>query len=305
MLYQELPRIELTLLDRWGRWLVPALVAGAALTAATVLLLFGQPLFAFGAIFAGWAGAIFAYFEGPARSVPGEALIVGPDYSLAGSALALSREPTALTSSEGSLLIVNPAYRERFGGSRSPLDLGNDEQALQGLQLARTMAWRDGAGCVPHIATVAGSTPVEVERVGSQADLLLWRFPSPSPVDPLTSAVKSIQGLTGERLVTAGVMAAVVDSKGRLVAANALFQERALRSDVKGAANFGELVDVGEDQRMRLISEGEGAPPLRAVHIPADPEGKGAEGTFLLFDEREPASAAQGSNLQALLDDPN
>lgn len=70
MLYQELPRIELTPRDRWGRWLVPALVAGAALTAAIVLLLIGQPLFGFGAIFAGLAGAIFAYFEGPARAVP-------------------------------------------------------------------------------------------------------------------------------------------------------------------------------------------------------------------------------------------
>ena len=303
MLYQELPRIELTPRDRWGRWLVPALVAGAALTAAIVLLLIGQPLFGFGAIFAGLAGAIFAYFEGPARAVPREALIVGPDYGLVGSALGLSREPAALTSDEGSLLIVNAAYRDRFGASTPPLDLGADEQAREGLQLARTMAWRDGAGCVPHVATAAGSTPVEVERVGSQEDFLLWRFPGPSPVDPLTSAVKGIQGLTGERLGAAGVMAAVVDGKGRLVAANRLFQERALRSgQIKGSANFNELVDVGGDHRMRLMSEGEGGGPLRAVHIPADPEGKGAEGTFLLFDEREAASAAQGSNLQALLD---
>ena len=303
MLYQELPHIQLTPLDRWGRWLIPALVAGAALTAAIVLLLLAQPLLAFGAIFAGLAGATFVYFGGPGRPVPRDSLIIGPDYGLVGSALALSREPTALTSTEGLLLIVNPAYRDRFGGSRAPLDLGADEQAAEGLQLAKTMAWRDGAGCVPHVATSAGSTPVEVERVGAQGDLLLWRFPSPSPVDPLTSAVKGIQGLTGERLVSAGVMAAVVDGKGRLVAANRLFQERALRSDqIKGATNFGELVDVGDDHRMRLISEGESAGPLRAVHIPADPEGKGGEGTFLLFDEREPASTAQGSNLQALLD---
>src|ERR1051326_2941054 len=120
MLYQELRRIRLTPLDRWGRWLVPALVAGAALTAAIVLLLFGQPLLAFGAIFAGLAGATFVYFEGPGRSVPRDSLIIGPDYGLVGSALARSREPTALTSTEGSLLIVNPAYRDRFGGSRAP-----------------------------------------------------------------------------------------------------------------------------------------------------------------------------------------
>jgi two-component system cell cycle sensor histidine kinase/response regulator CckA len=303
MLHQDLPRIEHTPLDGWGRWLVPALVAAAALTAAVVLLLFGQILFAFGAVFAGLAGAIFAFFQASPTSGSGEPLVVGPDYSIVGSALALGREPAALTSSEGSLLIVNPAYRDRFGGSRSPLDLGADEQAAQGLQLAKSMAWRDGAGCVPAVATVDGSTPVEVERVGSQNDLLLWRFPSPSPVDPLTSAVKSIQGLTGERLMTASIMAAVVDGKGRLVAANRLFQERALQSGhAKSSAHFNELVDIGEDHRMRLIAEGEAATPLRAVHIPADPEGKGTEGTFLLLDEREPAAAAHGSNLQALLD---
>ena len=303
MLYQELPPIQPSHLDRWGRWLVPALVVSAALTAAILFLLFDQPWFALGALFAGLAGGTYAYLEAPAKPAPNETLVVGPEYSLVGSALALSREPTALTSDEGSLLIVNPAYRERFGGSRSPLDLGTDEQAAEGLQLARTMAWRDGAGCVPAVTTAAGPMPVEVERVGSQGHMLLWRFPTRSPIDPLTGAVKSIQGLTGQRLVAAGVMAAVVDNRGSLLAANQLFQERAMRGDQKrGTAHFNELVDIGEDHRMRLISEGEGAPPLRAVHVPTDPEGKGAEGTFLLFDEREVASPADSSNLQALLD---
>jgi two-component system cell cycle sensor histidine kinase/response regulator CckA len=303
MLYQELPPIQPTYLDRWGRWLVPALVGSAAITAAILFLLFGQPWFALGALFGGLAGGTYAYLDAPSKPQPSEKLVLGPDYSLVGSALALSREPTALTSDEGSLLIVNPAYRERFGGSCSPLDLGTDEQASEGLQLAKTMAWRDGAGCVPAVTTVAGPMPVEVERVGSHGHMLLWRFPTRSPIDPLTGAVKSIQGLTGQRLVAAGVMAAVVDGKGSLLAANQLFQERAMRGDQKrGTAHFNELVDIGEDHRMRLISEGEGAAPLRAVHVPTDPEGKGAEGTFLLFDEREAASPADSSNLQALLD---
>ena len=41
MLYQELPRIDSAPLDGWARWLGPALVAGAALSAATLLLLVG------------------------------------------------------------------------------------------------------------------------------------------------------------------------------------------------------------------------------------------------------------------------
>ena len=303
MLYQELPQIGSTPLDRWGRWLVPSVIAGAAVTAGVLLLLIGQLWFAAAGLFLGLAGAAFVYLRGEPAVSAEEPLVVGPDFSLVGAALALSRDPTALTSGEGSLLIVNPAYRERFGGTRPPLELGEDEQAEQGLQLARSMASRDGAGCVAKIATIAGPSPVEVERVGAREELLLWRFPDPSPVDPLTGAIKSIQGLTGERLAGAGVMAAVVDGKGRLLAANRLFQERALRSEqIKGTVDFGDVVDVGEDQRMRLVTAGEAAAPLRAVHVPADPDGHGGEGTFLLFEEGEAPAAAQGSNLQALLD---
>jgi two-component system, cell cycle sensor histidine kinase and response regulator CckA len=303
VLYQELPRIESTRLDGWGPWLEAAVLAGAALSVAILLLLLGQPLFGGAAIFFGLAAATVAYRRLPSTQLAGEPLVVGPDYSIVGAALALSREASALTSSEGSLLIVNPAYRERFGGTRPPLELGSDEQAQQGLQLAKSMAWRDGAGCVAAIATDSGMSPVEVERVGTQGELLLWRFPDPSPVDPLTNAVKGVQGLTGERLGGVGVMAAVVDAKGRLLAANRLFQERALRSEqIKATVHFSELVDVGEDQRMRLVTDGEAAPPLRVVHIPADSDGHGSEGTFLLLDEGEAAGGAQGANLQALLD---
>src|SRR4051812_49771283 len=126
----------------------------------------------------------------------------------------MSREPAALTSSEGSLLIVNPAYRERFGGSRPPLELGSDEQATQGLQLARSMAWRDGAGCVAALPTIAGHAPVEVERVGAQSDLLLWRVSGPRPVDAGTPAGKNIQRPAGDPLSAGGVVGAGVGGQG-------------------------------------------------------------------------------------------
>ena len=302
MLYQELPRIHSASIDRWGRWLIPALVAGAALTVALLLMLFGEPLFATAAVFAGLAGATFTYLK-PPEAPPDEPIVMGPDYALVGAALGLSREPTALTSSEGSLLIVNSTYRERFGPTRPPLELGSDDQATQGLQLARSMAWRDGAGCVAGILTGAGPTAVEVERTGTHGELLLWRFPDPRPVDALTGAVKNIQGPAGDRLTSTGVMAAVVDGKGRLLAANRLFQQRALRSDrIQGTVHFNDVVDIGDDHRMRLLSEGEASPPLRAVHVPAEADGHGGEGTFLLFDENEAPAGAQTSNLQALLD---
>src|SRR6266550_7230940 len=109
MLYQELPPIESTRLDRWERWLAPTLAIGAGVTVAVLLLLVGRPLLAAGAAIAGLAAAAFVHVRNPAHLVPSEPIVVGPDYALVGSAVGLSRDPVALTTGEGSLLIVNAA----------------------------------------------------------------------------------------------------------------------------------------------------------------------------------------------------
>jgi two-component system cell cycle sensor histidine kinase/response regulator CckA len=303
MLHQKLPSIDSNRLDGWGRWLAPALTIGAGVTAALLLLLLGQALLAAVAAAAAVAGAAFAHAKAPGAAPASPPLIVGPDYSILGSALGLSLDPTALTTSEGSVLIVNTAYRERFGGNQPPLSLAADDEARQGLELARTMAWRDGAGCVAGIATRAGTTPVEVERVGAHGEHLLWRFPQAPLPDPLTTAVKRVQSVAGERFARARIMAAVVDDNGRVMAANRLFLDRASVPDqtIPGA-RFTDLVVIGDEDQMRLIADGESAGPLRAVHVPADPGGEGPAGTLLLFEDDNGGSLAQSSNLQALLD---
>jgi two-component system cell cycle sensor histidine kinase/response regulator CckA len=301
MLYQQLPPIEAGPLDGWGRWLAPAVIVGAALTAAMVLALIGMSAIAAAVALAGLAGAAIAYVRSPAARIASEPLLLGPDYALVGAALGLCPDPVALTSGEGSVLVVNSAYRERFG-TVPPLDLAADDEALQGLKLAQTMASRDGAGCVAGIVTENGTSPVEVERSGPLGELLLWRFPAPPPSDPLIFAARRIEGVTGERLAAAGVMAAVVDDKGEILASNRAVSERALDADNPKAQRFSDLVEIGEDDQMRLVSEGEGGDPVRAVHVPVDSSGEGGAGTFLLFDSAGPASVAQAANLQTLLD---
>jgi two-component system cell cycle sensor histidine kinase/response regulator CckA len=302
MLYRELPRIDSTPLDGWARWLAPALILGAALSAAAIFLLIGQPPIAAAAVVVGVVGALYAYVRGPRAVEPSETLVVGPDYSVVGSALGLIKEPAALTTDEGSLLIANGAYRQRFGSGKAPLELGADDEAVQSLDVAKTMAWRDGGGCVTGVSTIAGTWSVEVERVGSHNDLLLWRFPEPPPLDPLTLTTRRIEGVVGDRLAAAGVLAAVVDAKGKLLAGNRLFFERALEPGQNRAElNFSELVEVADDQQMRLIVEGDAGKPLRAVHVSADPLREGGPGIFMLFASQDP-TAATSSNLQALLD---
>jgi two-component system cell cycle sensor histidine kinase/response regulator CckA len=304
MLYQELPQIESTRLEGWGRWLAPLLIFGAALTVALLLLLFGQPLVAGAAAVVGLIGTAFALFSKPAASAPNEPLVAGPDYSLLGSALGLSSDPVALTTGEGSLLLVNDAYRGRFGNARPPLDLAADDEALEGLRLAQSMAWRDRAGCVAAIETAAGSSPVEVERVGTQGDLLLWRFVKATAPDPLTMAANRLRGRAGDLLGRAGVLAAFLDPQGRIVACNQLFEERALGGKLDGESpRLPDLVKESADGgHFQLIAEGDSGRQLRAVLVPLDAPGPADYGNFYLFDSPDTLPMSSSSHLQALLD---
>ena len=304
MLYQALPPIESTRLDRWERWLAPGLAVGAGITLAVLLLLVAQPVLALVAGLCGMGVGAFLFLRGPSASrTEVEAVVVAPDYALVGSALGMSRDPAALTSEGGALLIVNGAYRERFGADRGPLTLGVDEDARAGLEMAKSMASRDGAGCVAGIVTESGAIPVEVERVGTHGDMLLWRFPGPGSPDPLATVVRRLEGVTGSRLMSAGVLAAVVDANGILLAGTPSFLERALRKgDSLGSVDFRDLVRVDDEGRMRIVAEGDAATPFGVVHISADPAEDNGAGTFLLFDRSEAASLAQSSNLQTLLD---
>lgn len=302
MLYQDLPAIESTRLDGWGRWLAPALILGAAATAALLLLLVGQPPVAGAMFVAGILLAAFVYLRSPVGPAPTEPLVIGPDYALLGSALGLSGDPVALTTSEGSLLLVNPAYRERFGGAAPPLELASTDDARQGLNLALTMAQRDGAGCVAGIETKAGSTPVEVERVGTQGDLLLWRFVRAAAPDPITLTASRLRGQAGDLLGRAGIMAALIDPQGRVVANNRLFEERALRGHETGEpARLNEIVSEAEGH-FQLAAEGETGRPLRALLLPLDPPGPSDFGNFYLFDSPDTLPTSSSSHLQALLD---
>ena len=302
MLYQELPSIESTPLGGWSRWLVPALIVGAALTAAILILLWGLALIAGAVLAAGAVAALVVYLRAPAKRSPGEALVVGPDYALLGSALSLSGDPVALTSGEGSLLIVNAAYRERFG-AQPPLDLAANEEARTGLQLAQTMAWRDGAGCVAGIQTAPGTSPVEVERVGTRDDLLLWRFVTPSAPDAITLATSRLSGRSGELLSQAGVLAAFVDPQGKVIASNRLFEERALGGAGRQQGTLSDLVTETEEQgQFRLVAEGETGRLLRAVLLPLDAPGSTDYGNFYLFDSAEALPVSSSAHLQTLLD---
>jgi len=303
MLHQELPSIESAALDGWGRWIAPALIVAGSITIAVLLLIAGKPLVAAALVVLAAVAAAILFYQQPQPSRPSEPLVVGPDYALLGSALGLSTDPVALTTGEGSLLLVNAAFRERFGGARPPLELAADDDAAEGLKLAQTMAWRDGGGCVAAVETIAGATPVEVERIGTADNLLLWRFVRPGLPDPVAMAANRLRGRAGELLGRAGVLAAFVDPQGKLLAWNLLFGERALAGQGGDEPRLSDLVrETEEEGHFQLIAEGENGRRLRAVMVPLDPPGSSDYGNFYLFDSPDTLPMSSSSHLQTLLD---
>ena len=302
MLHQDLSALDLRPYGTRSRWLVAGIAAAAALSGALLFLIFGRPLLAGGFVLlcavVSWIAIQIE--KAPETSIDG--LAVGPDYALIGSALGLAKEAAALTDSNGQLLLANTAYRQRFE-QQPPLKLGQGEEATKALDLARTMACRDGAGCAGGVEAGDEKIAVEVERVGASGDLLMWRFPRPSEPDPLSLATDQIAGAIGERFGAAGVMAALVDDEGRLLAANRAFASRAI-PDEKTAhkPRFSDLVEVNDDGEFRLIAEGEGGRVMRAVHVPVKHGTLGGAGTFLLFDNADAMTLASSTHLQALLD---
>jgi two-component system cell cycle sensor histidine kinase/response regulator CckA len=82
----------------------------------------------------------------------------------------------------------------------------------------------------------------------------------------LTVAAKRIAGTTGERLAAAGVMAALIDDDGTLLAANKPFADRAIGAadPVDADLRFTDLVRTVDNGLLHFITEGESTSPLRA-----------------------------------------
>ena len=295
MLHQDLQPLDARPLDSGLRWIIPALVAAAALGGAVLFWLVGEPLFA-GLFIAGFIAMLVAAFVVERRAV--RAPIVEtraiPDFALLGASLDLAPGPAALTDSTGSLLVVNRAYREMLPDLATPCSLGDG--TLDG---ARQAALRDGQASSPALMLQGQATIVEIERVGAYSDHLLWRFSKPDRPDALAVAARRIAGATGERLAVAGVLAVLVDDDGLLVAANKPFADRAEAAE--SPVRLTDLIEAMDDGIVRFRSESEGA-PLRAVHVPIDPSSEGGAGTMLLFETREGASLASSTNVQVLLE---
>jgi two-component system cell cycle sensor histidine kinase/response regulator CckA len=261
----------------------PAIAVGAAAAASAALMLWAVGSLAFAAAFLAGALALGVPLAlgGGRKARVAEPPEPALDRTLLRAALDASTAPVALTDLNGALCAANAAY-EQAHGAASPAGL------TEGLLEA---ARRDG-----EAETVDEGRRVRASLAG---DRLVWRVERIEATDVEGEARRLVGGQAGDRLGQAGIMAALVDSEGRLLGANRAFAARAAaEAEAPAGSPIAELFAVGEDGRVRFAREGKAGGPLRILQVPL--AGEAGPLLFLLLDEL--GGGEGGANVNALLE---
>ncbi|HEX5182977.1 MAG TPA: response regulator [Allosphingosinicella sp.] len=223
--------------------------------------------------------------RGAAASAVAEQARAPLDRFLIRAAFDALADAAAITDADGVLIVANRAY-ELWFGAVSPAGLGAEAAA------ALRAAARDGSA-----AFQVADTEATIESLGTHC---LWRFARRGEDGLDAEAKRLVAGAAGTRLGQAGIMVALTDAEGRLVAANGAFQLRALGGAGDGAGTaLAELIGVAEDGRFHFLREGPESGGLRILQVPVGDEASPI--LFLLLDELG-AAGAGGTSLNGLLE---
>ena len=272
--------------------------AGAGLVAALLVLwLAGSAVLGAGFLAAGVVvgGAILAWSalsRGAAPDVP------AIDWSVVRAAVQAADDAVAVTDRAGRLVCANDVYEALFGGLPTPPGLPLEDGGVETLTGIGRTAWRDGYAASGALRHQGAALTVAVTRAGESGDMLVWRFAPSEASERVAALVDSLSGALGDRLASAGLMAALVAPDGRVLAANTVLRARATGSEsgAIGGRDFAAFLATDAGGRVRFEREwGGGGNPLRVVQIPFL-DGPEAPILVALLDEEEPqAIAAAGT----------
>jgi two-component system, cell cycle sensor histidine kinase and response regulator CckA len=285
------------------RWAAAAALAAATGAGVLVFLLARDPLLAagFGGAALVLAAAAAAWrLLAPARAAEAEP---ATDWDVVHAVAAGSADPLAVTDRSGRLVFANDAWAQRFGGWVTPPGLPVDDAVVAQLAQAGRAAWRDGSGGVDAVAVGGVAMRAAVARAGSGGDRLVWRFEAVA--EALGGRVEALlDGEAGDRLGASGIMAALLDPDGRVVAANRVLRARALgRLDQPIAGrDFARLIAPDAAGLLRFAAEAPRGNPLRLLQLPFA-QGDDQPMLVVLLDEEEPgeAHAAGAGSIRSLV----
>ncbi|MET0269843.1 MAG: response regulator [Sphingomonas sp.] len=232
--------------------------------------------------------------------------VAAADVGLLASVIAAAPDPLAVTDRSGRLVCANAAYEAAFPGIPLPSALALNGDGASRVAAAGKQAWRDGVGHADGLSADGRSWHAYVTRGGTAEDHLVWRL-AQAAEDGAGAAHALVEGAFGRRLGEAGVMVALVDAEGRLLAANRVLLARAApEGGMPSGQLFVDLLRRGSDDLLRLVADGADAVPLRLVQVELDGGGEArAPSLFLILDEEGNAGSVQRStataNVHALL----
>ena len=224
---------------------------------------------------------------------------IEPDWSVARALAASSPDAIAVTDRAGRLVCANDRYEALFGGFPTPPGLPLDAGGVDRLGSAGRAAWRDGAASVDRLGVKGAALSADVTRVGEDENLLVWRFFASQGLDLAKTMENLIAGATGDRLGSAGIMAALINPDGRIRAANRVLRSRAMGQE-DGAIigrDFARFLITDAQGMARFEREGLTRNPLRVLQIPFL-DGEDAPMLVALIDEEE-GHAAIGESASA------
>ena len=277
------------------------LIAGGGGIAAglVVLGLIGNVVVAAGFVATGllMAGGLLAYRQlFPAKGAA-EAEV---DWTIAHAIAEASEDALAVTDRAGRLVCANARYQAMFAGYPTPPGLPVGDEGVAALASAGRSAWRDGSASIDRLTARGAIVGAAIERAGQAEDLLVWRFRGAGGTALTGSVETMIAGDIGNRLATAGIMAAMITPEGRIRVANRAFAERAMGREDGAIAgrDFAGFLITDSTGLVRFEREGLDGTPLRIVQIPFL-EGEGAPILVALLDEEQAAGPVIGASAAA------
>jgi len=284
--------------DSGSRLAMIGLVAAALLTIAIGWWAFGGGLFGVALAMFGIFGLVA--FAAIGRRTPVSEAVDGPDWALLHAAFADGFDATAITDRDGRLLCASGSYENLFGAAMRPADARFADDGVERLAQGLRAAWRDGRSEVPDLIIDGEHVQALLRRGGWREDHIIWRFRRAAPLDPMGFVRGFLASDGGDRLGEAGVMLALVDEAGKLLAANPVFVHRALAGadDRLVGTGLADLLVTAEDGSVRLAADSEDAPPIRVVPVPLGEDAAQGPSAFLLLDEDPEvvsAAAARGA----------
>jgi two-component system cell cycle sensor histidine kinase/response regulator CckA len=223
-----------------------------------------------------------------------------PDWSVARTVAESSPDAIAVTDRAGRLVCANDRYEALFGGFATPPGLPFDASGVERLGTAGRAAWRDGHATVERLSIKGTQLSAEVMRAGEDDTLLVWRFHAAQGLDLAQTMENLIAGATGDRLGSAGIMAALINPDGRIRAANRVLRARAMGHE-EGAIvgrDFARFLITDSHGMARFEREGLAQNPLRVLQIPFL-DGEDAPMLVALIDEEENSHPAIGESAAA------